>query len=188
MTWIVGLALNAVIGAAFLAVGIQLAVQLTRKREWSVNPIAAVFALVALTCGAGHAYRGVLLAGPPLGVSALAVQAARIEFTDWHMWVADSATAAAGLFYLWARFAHRDILQTTRMFEDAQTRRARALSVHDEVVQELTRAKLALDVGREGDALQALDDGLEASKAIVSGLQSGYSDPPSIGVTGEEPP
>lgn len=188
MTWIYGLVLNGVIGAAFVAIGTQLGVQLTRRREWSANPIAAVFALVALTCGAGHAYRAVLLAGPPLGVSALAVPAARIEFTDWHMWVADLATAAAGVLYLWARFAHGDILETTRVFEDAQTRRARALSVHDEVVQELARAKLALDVGRDGEALKALDDGLEASKAIISGLQTGFGDPSSVDVDGEGPP
>lgn len=169
--WLYGFLLNAVIGGAFIAVGIQLASRLTASRQWHANPITSVFTLLALSCGAGHGVRALLMAGPSLGLFGIAGVATRVEFADWHMWVADGATAAAGIFYVIARWRDPDILQTTRLFEDYASRRHEALSVHDDVVQELNRAQIAIEAGRDGAARDALDNGLEASKAIISKIE-----------------
>lgn len=170
-SWLAGFLLNAVIGGAFIAVGVQLATRLTASRQWHANPIASVFALVALSCGAGHTVRAGLMAGPTVGLFGTAGLATRIEFTDWHMWVADGATAMAGVFYVVTRWRDRDILQTTRLFEDYTSRRRQALSVHDDVVQELNRAQIAIQADRDDDARDALENSLDASKEIISRIE-----------------
>lgn len=170
-TWLYGFLLNAVIGGAFIAVGLQLATRLTASQQWHANPIASVFTLVALTCGAGHTIRAALMAGPTIGMFGIAGVATRVEFSDWHMWIADAATAAAGVFYVVTRWRDRDILQTTRLFEDYTTRRSQALTLHDDVVQELNRAQVAIQADREEDARTALDNSLEATKEIISRIE-----------------
>ncbi len=168
--WWIGAAENGIIGAAFLTVGLILAIRLTRTRQWQGNIIASLFTLVALTCGAGHTFRAALALGPELGLFGAAGLAAQIELADWHMWIADLATAIAGVFYVVARFKHRDILETTRLFEDVLSRQARAIEVHDGIVQRLAEAKLALEAGERAHAREILHEGLEASKAIISGV------------------
>lgn len=171
-SWLGGFLLNVVIGGAFVAIGLQLATRLTASRQWHANPIASVFTLVALSCGTGHAIRALLMAGPTLGLFGTAGVATRVEFADWHMWVADGATAMAGVFYVVARWRDRDILQTTRLFEDYTSRRRQALSLHDDVVQELNRAQIAIQADRDDDARTALDNGLRATQEIISGIES----------------
>lgn len=169
--WWIGAAENGIIGAAFLTIGTILAVRLTRTRQWQSNTIASLFTLVALTCGAGHAFRATLALGPEVGLFGAAGIAAQIELADWHMWIADLATGFAGVFYLVARFKHRDILETARLFEDARSRQTRAIEVHDGVVQRLAEAKLALEAGHRERARETLHEGLEASKAIISEVE-----------------
>lgn len=166
--WATGFALNAVIGTAFLTIGAMVAVQLTRSDQWAANSIGTLFAVLVLACGAGHAFRAVLGFGSTVGLFGAAGTGMRIAFADWHMWVADALTALAGVFYVIARVQDRDILQTARVFEDYRSRRERAIAVHDNVVQNLLEAKLALETGDQATAEEALEDGLEASKRIVS--------------------
>lgn len=160
--------LNGVTGTAFLTIGLMLAVQLTRKRQWSTNPIGSIFTVLVLACGIGHGVRAVLLAGPSLGWFGAAGIASRVEFADWHMWFADGFTALAGVFYVVARTRDRDLLQTTRAFEDYRSRRARAIEIHDGVVQTLAEARLALDAGEREAAERALTEGLQASQEVIS--------------------
>lgn len=178
--WMIGLGLNVVIGAAFLTIGTMLAVQLTRTGQWTTNRIGSLFTLLVLACGVGHGARALLLAAPSLGWFETVGMASRIEFADWHMWVADGVTAAAGVFYVIARTMDKDILQTTRAFEDYRSRRARAIEIHDNVVQELAEAKIALKAGEQATAEAALKRGLRASQAIISRVrQPGADDPES---------
>lgn len=166
--WLTGFGLNALIGIAFLTIGTMLAVQLTRTKQWGANVIGSVFAVLVLACGAGHAFRAALGLGGAFGLFGAAGTGMHLTFADWHMWIADAFTAMAGVFYVIARVRDRDILQTARVFEDYRSRRRRAIKVHDNVVQNLIEAKLALETGQEDQAREALEDGLEASKTIVS--------------------
>lgn len=175
--WMLGLVLNAVIGTAFITVGVILAWRLTATRDWGANPLAAAFTLVALTCGWGHLTRGLLLAGPSLGIFQVAGAATRVEFADWHMWVADTLTAIAGVFYLVVRFRNPELLWTTKVFDDLRERRTRALVVHDRVVQDLAEAKFALEREDAARSRRALRRALDASMEVISG---GVQGPPSL--------
>lgn len=179
--WWIGLGLNGVTGAAFVTIGAMLAVQLTRKGQWRTNRIGAIFTGLVLACGFGHALRALILAGPSVGLFEAAGLASRVEFTDWHMWVADGLSALAGVFYVVARTRNRDLLQTTRAFEDYRSRRARAIKVHDSVVQHLVEARVALQAGERGRAEQALEESLDASNALISRVQG----PSSSDVSGD---
>lgn len=167
-TWTIGLALNGVIGTAFVVIGLMLAVQLSQKGQWTTNQIGTIFTVLVFTCGVGHLVRAALLAGPSFGIFGTAGMASRVAATDWHMWVADGLTALAGVFYVVARTRDKDLLQTTRAFEDYRSSRARAIEVHDSVVQNLTEARLALEAGERETAERALQDGLLSSQEIVS--------------------
>lgn len=167
-TWTIGLALNGVIGTAFVVIGLMLAVQLTNKGQWTVNRIGTVFTVLVLACGVGHLMRSVLMLGPSTGWFGTVGVASRVAATDWHMWIADGITAVAGVFYVVARTRDKDLLQTTRAFEDYRSSRARAIEVHDSVVQNLTEARVALQAGERETAEQALQEGLQASQEIIS--------------------
>lgn len=167
-TWTIGLLLNGVIGTAFVVIGVMLAAQLTSKRQWTINRIGTIFTVLVLACGVGHVMRAVLLAGPTFGWFETAGVASRVAATDWHMWVADGITALAGVFYVIARTRDKDLLQTTRAFEDYRSSRTRAIEVHDSVVQNLTEARVALQAGERETAEEALQEGLRASQEIIS--------------------
>lgn len=169
-TWWIGLSLNSVIGTAFVVIGLMLGEQLTRKGQWGTNRIGAVFTALVFTCGVGHLTRAILLAGPTFGLFGTAGVASRVAFADWHVWVADGVTAMAGVFYVIARTRDKDLLQTTRAFEDFRSRRERAIRIHDGVVQELAQAKIALEAGHHDEAEAALQKGLQASKRITSSV------------------
>lgn len=164
--WVVGMALNGVIGVAFLIVGVILAVRLTLQRDWRSNVLATAFCLVALTCGAGHLGRSLVLAAPSLGFLEVTGGATRIEFDDWHMWVADGVTALAGVFYVAVRFRSKELLWTSKVFDDLHERRRRAMLIHDQVVQDLVEGKLALEVGERERGLKALERAVRTSKSM----------------------
>lgn len=168
--WVIGLALNGVIGGAFLAIGVRMAARVTLTNQWRRNHVAGVFSLLVIACGAGHALRAGLLAAPILGIDLLSAEAARVEFADWHMWLADLATAFAGVFYVWARMRGDGLLATARAFRDFRTRRNRALEVHDGAVQNLAAAKMALEAGQEEVAKERLVDCLETSRSYLADI------------------
>ncbi len=166
--WVLGFALNAVVGAAFLTISLMLAVQLTRSRQWGLNRIGSYFTVLVGLCGAGHAMRAGIGLGGALGFFGTAGTGTQLMLADWHLWIPDALAAASGVFYVIARVQDRDILSTTRAFEDVRSRRRKAISVHDGVTQKLLASKIALEQGNRTAAREALHEGLEASKQIVS--------------------
>jgi hypothetical protein len=169
-SWSIGLAASAVITATFLAVAALLAVNLTRGRQWRRNPLGTGTFLLYLTCGGGHAMHTLQLVDPWLGLGTAASAAARLEYSEWHTWVADGLTALAGVWYWTMRRRFPSLVSGAAVYEDLRIRQARALEIHDNVVQGLARAKLALDLGRTDEGAAALDDTLAASKRIITGL------------------
>ena len=57
-----------------------------------------------------------------------------------------------------------------RRSDDIEARARRALDLHDDVVQQLATAKLALELDRHEDALAAVTRGLEQAKALTNEL------------------
>jgi signal transduction histidine kinase len=169
-SWSIGLAASATITVAFLAVAAVLAVNLTRSRQWRRNPLGTGTFLLYLTCGGGHAMHTLQLVGPWFGVDAAAGAAARLEYSEWHTWVADGVTALAGVWYWTMRRKFPGLVTGAAVYEDLRLRQRQALEIHDNVVQGLARAKLALDLSRGDEGSAALEETLAASRRIVTEL------------------
>ena len=172
-----GLATNTVIAVAFLAVAFLLAVNLTRSRQWSANPLGSGTFLLYLTCGGGHAVHAIQLAYPLLGVATVTGLAAQTEYQLWHMAVWDALTAAAGVWYWTMRRRFPDLVSGAAVFEDLRERQRRALEIHDNIVQGLVRAQVALDLEKDEEGRQAVGETLGASRRIVTELL-GKEEPP----------
>ena len=169
-SWSIGLAASAIITVTFLGVAAVLAVNLTRSHQWRRNPLGVGTFLLYLTCGGGHAMHTLQLIDPWLGLSTAASAAARLEYSEWRTWVADGVTALAGVWYWTMRRKFPGLVTGAAVYEDLRMRQRQALEIHDNVVQGLARAKLALDLSRGDEGSAALDDTLAASKRIITEL------------------
>ena len=168
--WTLGLAFSATITVAFLAVAALLAFNLTKSHQWRQNPLATGTFLLYLTCGGGHAMHTLQLVGPWLGISASVGAAAQMEYTEWPVLLADGITAAAGVWYWTMRRKFPGLVTGAAVYEDLRIRQKQALEIHDNVVQGLARAKMALDLQRGAEGEQALEETLASSKKIITDL------------------
>lgn len=167
--WPVGLVANAVVGVAYVAVAATLAVNAIRTRQLRNNPLGVATVLVFATCGGGHFVHMMQLAG--MGV----VDATAYRFQDeynlnWHMWVIDIITAVAAVTYWMLRRRFPALVSGAAVFEDLRDRQRRALEIHDNVVQGLVRAKLALNLKREEEGEEAVKATLDKARSIITGL------------------
>jgi signal transduction histidine kinase len=165
----VGLLANTVIAVAFLAVAVLLGKNLARAGQWRRNPLGVATFWLYVTCGGGHAVHALLLTEGVLAGTAVGA-AAMQEYADWHPWFIDVVTAFAGIGYWTMRRRFPDLVSGAAVFEDLRERRRRALEIHDNVVQGLARAKLALDSEHEAEGEQAVRDALTSSKRIITEL------------------
>ena len=167
--WTLGLAANAVIAAAYLAVALLLSLNISRTKQWMANPLAAGTFFLYLTCGGGHAVIALELAG--LSGYAPATDGARLLYGSWTLWAWDVVTAGVGVWYWTMRGRFPDLVSGTAVFEDLRQRQKRAVEINDNVVQGLVRAKLSLDMNRDAEGREALHETIEASQRIVSELE-----------------
>lgn len=168
--WWIGLAANATIAAAFLAVAAVLLVNAIRTKHVKNNPLGVATVLLYIGCGGGHLVHAFqFLEG--LSGSAAVSAAVRYEYgAEWHIWVADLFTAAAGIAYWMMRRRFPALVSGAAVFEDLRGRQRRALEIHDNVVQGLSRAKLALDMNMRAEGEAAVDDTLHRARAIITEL------------------
>lgn len=169
-SWVIGLAASATISVAFLAVAGVLAVSLTRSKQWRRNPLGTGTFLLYLTCGGGHAVHTLQLLDLSLGWQTVAGAAARVEYSDWHMWLTDGITAVAGVWYWTLRGRFPGLVSGAAVYEDLRIRQRQALEINDNVVQGLARAQLSLEMQRDDESSEALDQTLGQSKRIISQL------------------
>jgi signal transduction histidine kinase len=73
--------------------------------------------------------------------------------------------------------AWEEELDAPRLYQEAldllEERRRKALEINDDIVQRLTIAKLALDLGRRRESEEALDGALTAARRIIGDLLTG---------------
>lgn len=169
-SWPIGLIASTVITVSFLAVAVLLAIQLSRSGTWRTNPLGMGTFFLYLTCGGGHAVHTMQLLDLSLGFATAAGVGARIEYGDFHMWAWDIVIAVAGVWYWTMRRRFPDLVSGTAVYEDLRERRRRALEIHDNVVQGLVRAKLALDLDHRQEGDEAVKETLEVSKRIIGDL------------------
>jgi len=169
--WAVGLVTNAVIAVVFLAVAVVLALNAIRTHQVRNNPLGLATVVLYITCGGGHVVHTLQLLDIPLGSASAAAYGIQEEYqSSWAMWLIDILTAAAGVSYWMMRKRFPALVSGAAVFEDLRGRQRRALEIHDNVVQGLARAQLALDLDerREGEA--AVADTLNGARTIITEL------------------
>jgi signal transduction histidine kinase len=168
--WVLGALGNLVISMAYLAIAGHIFHGIARANQWRNNPLALATGAIFFTCGIGHGMHLVHLMLPSLNLEPELGNAARKEFSDWHIWSWDGLTAAVAVWYWGLRNRFPALVRGTALFEDIRVRQRQALEIHDNVVQGLAVAKLSLDMGRMVEANNAVEEALAASRKIISDL------------------
>lgn len=171
MWWQVGLALNAIIAVAFLAVAYVLLTNAIKTHHVRNNPLGVATTVLYITCGGGHVVHTLQLLDVPLGFASAAGVAIQAEYeNNPHMWIIDFLTAVAGVSYWLMRRRFPALVSGAAVYEDLRERQRRALEINDNVVQGLVRAKLALDMRHTEEGDQAVADTLGKARHIITDL------------------
>lgn len=167
--WMVALVSNGVLVAVY---GWLAAIMLygLRAGAWRTNLIGAATAAIFATCTVGHGVHFLHLALPFVGVSGAGEEAARIAFSDWRLAAWDGFTALVAIWYFSVRSRLRLFFEGAALCADLEERQRRAQRLHDDVVQGLARAKIALDLGHREEGRIAVAQTLESARGIISGL------------------
>jgi hypothetical protein len=169
--WWVGLAMNATIAVAFLAVAAVLLVNAVKTKHVKNNPLGVATVILYLTCGGGHFVHMLQLLDVPLGNASAAGLAIQAEYaTGWHMWAIDILTAVAGVSYWMMRRRFPALVSGAAVFEDLRARQRRAIEINDNVVQGLARAKMALDLNLNQEGGEAVDQTMAKARHIITDL------------------
>jgi hypothetical protein len=159
--WIVGAFANALVALAYLGISWIVVRGLAAAGHWRSNPLAVATALIFFSCGIGHGLHFVHLALDEHGSRAT---------TDLHIAAWDLGTGVVATWYFTLRSRFPALVRGAALFEDIRERERQAMQIHDNVVQGVATAKLALEVGDSETALAALDGTLERAKGIISDL------------------
>jgi hypothetical protein len=142
---------NGVIGMAYLAIALVIAVPLARAGRLRGNPLAVATAAIFLT---GAVHHGALAA----------------QLWGWPLVVWSSLTAIAACWYWSLRRSYRSLTMGPQLFDDVRRREQQALELNDTVLQSLVVAKLALDLDDPERAHRALDSSIAAASKMVTDL------------------
>lgn len=170
--WYIGWAGSTITGVTFLAVAGLLATNIQRAGQWRLNPLAVATMLIFLTCGTGHMLHSYQMFATWLGGSDAMQAAARLHYGEWHLWVADGATAFAGAWYLASRRRFPSLVSGAAMYENLRRQQQRALAIHDDVAQSMVKAKWRLDMKDTRGCLDELDRTQAAAAAIVDEIEA----------------
>jgi hypothetical protein len=155
-----GVATNGVIAAAYLAIAAIVFRGLIQTKQVTTNPLATATGVIFFTCGVGHGMHAVMAAN--LGMEP--------GLADYVVWGWDGVTAVVAVLYFALRKRFPALLRGTAMFEDMLQRQKDAVQINDNIVQDLTEAKLALELGEERQGREALERSLSSAKRIISDL------------------
>lgn len=157
--WQVGAVVSGVTAVTFLGIAFLLGHGLWRQRRFLTNPLAAGTFLIFLTCGGGHLLHTLQVV---TGAAWLSGLPARVHYGEWHLWVADGLTAAAGTAYWVFRRRVAGLVEGAAIYEDLQAKRNRAAVMQDRVVQDMAKARMALRLGDSKAARGHVDRALDA--------------------------
>ncbi|HJR78130.1 MAG TPA: hypothetical protein VJ805_14200 [Nitrospiraceae bacterium] len=170
-SWMLTATANGIVAIIYGVISYLMIREASGGHQWKTNPLLTATIAIFVTCTVGHGLHGVmgLWAEGTHHVKAVG-DAARIALTDWRLLIWDSLTAVVALWYWHLRGRFAILFHGAALCEDMAKRQAEAMLIHDDVVQGLTRAKLALDLGRKEEGHRAIAETLEAAKGIISGL------------------
>ena len=169
--WMIGLAANVVVAAAYLAIPGTIGRSLIRRGEWRANPLAVATTAIFFSCSLGHGAHAAHLLLPSFGLELREGLAMREAMHHWHGVAFDILTAGVGVYYWTLRSRFPALVRGGAIFEDLRARRMQALVIHDNVVQGLATAKLSLELGETETGMAALEETLEAARRIMSELE-----------------
>ena len=181
MGWGLGLAGNAVVAVAYLAIATVITTALVRSGQVRSNPLAAATAAIFVTCAVHHGSHSVHMALPWFGVGTERGLAMRASY-DVTMATWDAVTAAVGVYYWTLRRSYAPIMRGAQLFDDVRQREQQALELNDNVLQGLVVARLAFDLGHPDKAREALESSIGSASAIISELLEADRRPASAGL------
>lgn len=169
MDWKIGAVANGVVAVAYLLIAWAIAAPLVRTQQLRTNKLGAATAAIFFTCAVHHGSHSVHMLLPTIGVDdahGLAVRAA----WDWHNAIWDVLTACVGVYYWTLRRQYGSLMRGAALFNDLKERERQALQLHDEVVQGLVVAKMALDLDQQDQSKEALTATLASASQIINDL------------------
>jgi hypothetical protein len=167
MAWIVSVAGNATVAVAYAFIAFFIGRGLSRTDQWRRNSLAVATFLIFASCSLGHALHAqhIVFAG-----SAAHGLDPRAMLATWPGALLEVVTGSIAVYYLSLRSRFGILLGGNRMFDDLADRNRRALEVHDDVVQGLVTAKLALDLGDVAEASRTIEHALGTTRRVVDRL------------------
>lgn len=159
--WLVGALANMLVTGAYLAIALIVGRGLASTGQWRSNPLAVATGLIFFSCGVGHGIHLVHLLLDEHDVR---------HTLDWHLALWDLGTGIAAVWYFSLRGRFPALVRGAALFEDMRERQRQALEIHDNVVQGMATAKMALELDDTERALTALDTTLGRAKGIISDL------------------
>jgi hypothetical protein len=168
--WMVTAGANGVMVLIYGLVAIEMIRAIIDGRQLRSNPLLTATAAVFVTCTLGHGDHLVhVLTSVWLGGAAEAA-AAKAEFLDPRLLWWDSFTALTAVYFYTLRSRFAIVYRGAALCEDMAQREKQALEMHDDIVQGLAQAKLALDMGRRDEGRAAVEATLKASRRIMTEL------------------
>lgn len=170
--WMVTAAANFVMVVVYALVSISMIRAIIDGRQLRSNPLLTATAAIFVTCTLGHgahlAHALVATAGVWGGTDLTPAQAVRAEFGDMRLLVWDAITAVVAVYFYTLRSRFAIVYKGAALCEDMEKRERQALEMHDNIVQGLAQAKMALDLGEREEGYRAIDTTLAASRRIMT--------------------
>lgn len=170
--WMVTVAANAIMVVIYGLVATSMITALIDGRQWRTNPLLTATAAVFVTCTLGHGSHMAHALIPSAAVWGVggsgATDAIRAEFGDPRLLWWDSITAVVAIYFYTLRNRFAIVQKGAALCEDMAKREAQALEMHDNIVQGLAQAKMALDLGQRDEGYAAIDETLQAARRIMT--------------------
>jgi len=169
--WTVTAIANAIMVLIYGLVAIEMIRAIIDGKQLRSNPLLSATAFVFVMCTLGHGdhLAHTLIAVSPLGTAAAAA-AAKASFGDPRLLAWDAFTAVVAVYFYTLRSRFAIVYRGAALCEDMAKREADALDLHDNIVQGLAQAKLALDMGRREEGRQAVLESLAAARRMMTDL------------------
>lgn len=169
MWWQITAAANALVAIAYIMISAAIVRPLIKTGQLRSNRLGTATAAIFLTCAVHHGGHSVHMVLPTFGLEEHSGLALREAF-GWHQAMWDIVTAAVGVYYWSLRRTYSSLMRGAALFDDLKERERQALQLHDEVVQGLVVAKLALDLDQNQASKEALTSTLAAASNIIDEL------------------
>ncbi len=176
--WMLTAGANAVMVLIYGLVSVSMLRAIIDGKQLRSNPLLTATAAIFITCTLGH---GSHLAHALLASAGVGGTAVRTEFSDMRLLVWDVVTALVAVYFYTLRSRFAIVYRGAALCEDMEKREHQALEMHDNIVQGLAQAKMALDLGQREEAYQAIEATLVASRRIMTEVLGKEDDILSLG-------